>query len=163
LQEYVAEARQCGGRIVVPSQRLACLLPEFGGATIDKTGLLNVYLTDMRVIPRATSIMRYELELTRRSKLQFRFVRGDYSYRQLDSIAQQLGPDLVAAGLISVMVDEWVNKLRIGLPTEASIERAEAAIARLKLPRKAIILEKANPVQLLQSMTSRDPVTAFDV
>jgi hypothetical protein len=140
---------------------LACVLPEFGGATIDKSGVLNVSLTDMRILPRATSIMRYELELTRRSKLQFRFVRSDYSYRQLESIAQQLAPDLAAAGLISVMVDEWVNKVRIGLATDAAIVRVEAAIARLKLPRKAIVLEKAKLVPVLENSDWRSPVIAF--
>ena len=159
MQEFLAEVRKCTGRISMPAQRLACVLPEFGGATIDKTGVLTVFLTDMTAVPRATRIMRYELELGRRTALQFRFVHADYSYRNLESIAEQLAPDLGKTRVAYVWVDEWTNRLRIGFVTEESRLSLEAAIVRLKLPRNAVVLEKASYPQVLENFRFSKPVT----
>jgi hypothetical protein len=148
MTEFRAVLARCGDRLDFPAQRLACALPEFGGATIDSTGVLNVFLTNLRIFPRANRIVRYELELDRRSQLQFRFIQGDFSYQELDSMIRKLLPYL-GAGIASVTIDEWVNRLRIAFVTDDARARLERAIEELKLPRKAIILEKGEYAKVL--------------
>jgi hypothetical protein len=148
MTEFRVALARCGNRLASPAQRLACVLPEFGGATIDSTGVLNVFLTNLGILPRANRIVRYELELDRRSQLQFRFIQGDFSYQELDLMTQKLLPYL-GAGIASVGIDEWVNRLRIAFVTDDARARVEKAIADLSLPRKAIILEKGEYAKVL--------------
>src|SRR5438105_3486009 len=140
LGEYMSEVRKCG-RVVTPSQQLGCVLPEFGGAHIDSTGTLDVFITDLRILPRARRILHYQLELQKRSQLPVRFVQGDYSFQQMESAIKQLFPYL-GPGVASVGIDEWVNRIRITYVTDDGRARMEDAIRKLRLPRKAIILEK---------------------
>ena len=149
--EFGAALNQCaksGDRLSVPSLRLACVLPEFGGASIDSTGTLNIFVTDLRILPRAKVIVQYELDAERRSQLQFRFIKGDYSYRELESIIRKLLPYL-GSGVASVGIDEWVNRLKIAFVTDEARVRLEKAIAELGLARKAIILEKGEYATVL--------------
>jgi hypothetical protein len=149
--EFGAALTQCNksvDRLYLPSLRLACVLPEFGGGSIDSTGTLNIFVTDLRILPRAKRIVQYELNIERRSQLPVRFIKGDYSYRELESIIQELLPYL-GSGVASVGIDEWVNRLRIVFVTDEARVRLEKAIAELGLSRKAIILEKGEYAKVL--------------
>jgi len=148
MREYGAALIKCPGTVTRPAQRLACVLPEFGGATIDSTGVLNVFITDLAIIPRAQRIVQLELERDRRSQMHVRFIKGDFSYQQLDSIMRQLVP-YMHPGIASWGIDEWNNRVRVAFVTDDARVRLENAIRTLGLPRKAIVLEKGEYSQVL--------------
>jgi len=145
--EFSVEARKCP-RIVTVSQQLGCLIPEFGGAFVDSTKTLNIYLTDLASVPRAQRIVQLQLERHRRPQFPLRFIQGQYSFQQMDSIIQQMGA-FANKGIVSVRIDEFVNRIRIGYMTDDARARLEEGIKALGLPRGAIILEKGAPAQVL--------------
>jgi len=147
MGEYFAAVRECP-RATSASQLLGCVIPEFGGAFRDSTGTLNIYLTDLASLPRAQRIVHYELERQKRPELPVKFIKGQYSFQQFNSIIQQLLA-YSHEGIASVGIDEWINRLRIGYVTDDARARFENAIKALGIPREAIILEKGAYAQVL--------------
>ena len=145
--EFSAEANKCP-RIFTVSQQLGCLIPEFGGAFVDSTRTLNIYLTDLASVPRAQRIVHFQLERQKRPQLPVRFIQGQYSFQQMDSIIQQMGA-FANKGIVSVRIDEFVNRIRIGYMTDDARARLEEGIKTLGIARGAIILEKGAPAQVL--------------
>jgi hypothetical protein len=148
IQEYVAFVRTCE-RPAVASQILGCVLPEFGGAFRDSTGVLNVWLTDLEASPRATRIVQYELQRVGRSELSFRFRKGEFSFQEFNRYQRQLLPYLGPPGIAAWGIDEWTNRLRIVYVTEDVHQRLEAAIKKLGIPRASVQLEKGDYVRVL--------------
>ena len=146
--EFSVEARKCP-RIVTVSQQLGCLIPEFGGAFVDSTKTLNIYLTDLASVPRAQRIVQLQLERHRRPQFPLRFIQGQYSFQQMNSILQEIGAYASKGGVASLMIDEFVNRIRIAYVTEDARARLEEGIKALGIPRQAIILEKGAYAQVL--------------
>ncbi len=95
------------------SQRLARLIPQFGGAFVSD-GVLNVYLTDLGAADQARSVVRQELDTHGRRGLQVRFVHGTYSYRQLEAWRMALLPLFGTEGVVSLGIRERENRVGFG-------------------------------------------------
>ena len=153
MGEFFAEARKCTPPPSSPSQVLGCVIPEFGGAFRDSTGVLNVFLTDLESAPRAGRIIHYQLEMQKRPDLPVRFVKGQYSFQQMNSIIKQLSPYIAGGGVAAVGINEWVNRITITYVTNEARDRLEDAIRRLAIPREAIVLEKGEYAKVLKLFT----------
>jgi hypothetical protein len=124
------------------TKRLASQISDYGGAFMDKEGVLNVYLTDLSSAATARPIVQMELNHTGRPNVPVRFVKSQYRYRYLDSLATLLGPILSSGGVSCWGVDDRRNRLLICVPTDQDRERIIKAITAAKLPLAAIIVEK---------------------
>lgn len=122
------------------SQRLARLIPQFGGAFISD-GVLNVYLTDLSAADQARSVVRQELDMHGRPGLPVRFVRGTHSYRQLETWRIALLPLFSTDGVVSLGIDERGNSVGFGVETDAARVAIEAALDRFGVPPEAVIFE----------------------
>lgn len=125
-----------------PLQQFGRQVPEFGGAFVDQNAVLTIHLTDLSAVPRATEEIRRELRAQRREHQPLRFVKGDYSYRQLESFYRLLRPFLGQPGVSRVGVDERDNRLRIGVVGGDVRTRVENGIAALALPPAAFVIEE---------------------
>jgi hypothetical protein len=129
-------------RPVHMTQRLAEQIPDYGGAFIDKDGAINVYLTDLSAAVAARPIVQQELRMVGHPERPIKFVKGDYRYQFLDSLAKPLMHEF-GHGVSGWGVDDRNNRLVIFVVTDEDRERIVKAIAKAKLPLSAIIIKKA--------------------
>lgn len=102
------------------SERLARLIPSFGGAIVEPSAKrLVVYLTDLSSAPIAKSLVESDVRAYGRPELSVTFRQGRYAFTQLEKWQSSLllGP---SAGVVLAEIDERNNRLRIGITRESA-------------------------------------------
>lgn len=143
------------------SERLARVVPQFGGAYVASDGTLVVYLTDSRADAAIRAALNDELRRIDRPAQSIRTVRGEYAFKDLDRWVGQVTPHLAGLDLVFTEVDERSNRIRIGIAHESGRAAMERALAQAGVPRAAALIEVAPRPQLFTSLRGRiSPLTA---
>jgi hypothetical protein len=140
MHDYWKASVSCPNPLFTRFGRLNCALPEFSGGYVDSTGVLHMYLTDLRASKRASQLVHYEYDLHHVGTPPIRFFPSNYSYRAFASFYARLFPYL-GPGLRSTGMDEHKNRLRIQFLTEDALHQVEAAVKHEKIPPDAVYLE----------------------
>jgi hypothetical protein len=127
---------------VHPRDRIARALPQFAAIYVD-SGIV-VLLTDLSDTTRAEPMLR-QLFANRPGfdRESIRFARARYSHRQLRSWQECLRGNL-AGGWVSVSIAERENRVSIGIPSDTTRRRIEAAIRQRGLPLDAFKFERSS-------------------
>jgi hypothetical protein len=139
--------------------RLARQIPGFGGYWIDRDGSMNVTLTDASQESKVRALLEPVASLRRgdrggRGAASFRFHHADYDFVQLAGWHARLTPVLTVPGVVFTDADETANRIRIGISTPSARAAVEAEVARADVPRAAVIVEQAAPVERTASLSS---------
>lgn len=154
--------------------RAAQAVPGFGGMYFDRTGVLNVYATPARTrAPVARRQLAAELRAFRGGALAARIGRtsasgiaalspeamvvreGAYDFAQLQTWKERLSSLFGTRQVAYVDVDESLNRLRVGILASASRPAIQQTIARLGVPREAVLLTRTPPIRRLATVRDR--------
>lgn len=125
---------------VTSSQRIARQVPGFGGAFVEG-GVLNVYLTPGESRSLASSALLNELRTGRRAVMALRFRVASFGYEQLEALIERLLPVLGPPGIASYGIDEWNNRIRIGVVTDEAKAKVLRGMITLGVPNSAVVFE----------------------
>lgn len=136
---------------------VARLAPGFGGLYVDPDqDTLYVYL--LEDTPEA--VAELEAALTAifgaRAPKQSRLVvlQGQYSFLDLKAWLERLS-GVGITGLVFTDIDDARNRLNIGVMTDEVQAQVEEELARLGIPREAVIIEKSAPFEFLSSLQDK--------
>jgi hypothetical protein len=131
--------------------RMGREIPGFGGLFYDEQGRPNVYL----LAPRGAGAANLK------SLGQDVVVRqGDYEFARLLAWRYGLRPLLALPGVVYLDVDEARNRVVLGLDTGSRSksldrDRLERELLFTKVPRQAVLLEDAAPIEPLVNLKSK--------
>jgi hypothetical protein len=138
-------------------------VPGFGGFFLNQDGTASVYLTRGSSRAPAERVLAGYLKGRGLSTAAVRVVEGRYGWQQLQRWqAAATGEALAVPGAVFVDNDETSNRVRIGVENMGAMGQVRAAVARLRIPDDALIVERADPivqVATLQNVVDR-PVRA---
>src|SRR5687767_5536345 len=125
---------------------LARTVPGFGGFFIDAQGSPTIYLRDPSQRARAEQALSPYLRAQGIGAGRLKVLKGDYDWSQLESWFAGVSAEALAVpGAVFVDADEAINRVRIGVEPGAG-GRVRAALARLRMPDAAVIVEERAPV-----------------
>jgi len=122
-------------------------VPGFGGLYLDTTGTTHVYLVDLS---REGDVQ----DLGERVVVQ----QGDYDFRDLFAWKDELRPQLAQRGVVFLDIDEQRNRLVLGVESgsvETFTAQLETFLRDSRVPPAAVIVEAAEPMAPLASLTSK--------
>jgi hypothetical protein len=126
--------------------RIAEEVPGFGGMFYDSDGSLNIYLLEpgqAGEADRAVASICGDL-----APGQVKVLEGQYGFLQLREWYWQLGKLLRMKGVVFMVIDEARNRVVFGVEKGNALarEHVEQRLARLSVPREAIVVEQTDPV-----------------
>lgn len=121
--------------------------PGFGGMFIDTRGRLAVYLLDRAALPAARAAIETIFGADRIPAAGVRAVQGQYTISQLKAWTEQARVVLQHPGVTLVDLDEARNRVTIGVADNSQIGRVERMLSALRIPRKAVIIERSKPIR----------------
>jgi len=125
--------------------------PGFGGMFIDQEGSLSVYLLDVTQKTAAEATIAAVFGRDRIPPSGIRVLQGQYSFLQLKQWHDRLSPVVLAIpGVILTDIDEAKNRLRVGVERLKMTSRVEQQLAKLGIPREAVIIEETEPIKPLR-------------
>jgi hypothetical protein len=138
-------------------------VPGFGGFFLDRSGNPTLYLTRGSSRAPAERLLAGYLNRRGLTPAAVRVLEGRYGWHQLERwLAQASTEALAVPGAVFVDNDETINRVRIGVENLSASGQVRAALARLRIPDEAVIVERADPivqVATLQNVVDR-PVRA---
>lgn len=146
-----------------PASEFARQVPGFGGFFLDRSGNPTLYLT--RGSSRAPAERLLAGYLSRRglTPAAVQVLEGRYGWHQLERWQAQASSEALAVpGAVFVDNDETSNRVLIGVENLSAMGQVKAAVARLRIPDEAVIVQRADPivqVATLQNVVDR-PVRA---
>ena len=151
-REPVGPSEQPTGTDMAPVQdssdpaALARAVPGFGGFFIDAQGAPTIYLRDPSQGGRAEQALAPYLRAQGFGAGRLKVLKGEYDWAQLEGWFTGASAEALAVpGAIFVDADEASNRVRIGVE-RGSAGRVRAALARLRMPDGAVIVEEREPV-----------------
>jgi hypothetical protein len=137
------------------SSRIARQIPGFGGAFFDRTGTLNVYVTDGTPRPAAREVIVREVNRVPRRPFEIQFLTGRYDWEQLQRWRFAVLNLLTNTGAPWSEVDETANGIKIGVLSAAAQLLVEQSLNGLGVPREAIAFELTQTGVALQALADR--------
>jgi hypothetical protein len=144
-----------GGMQTIDDQfaEVARRVPEFGGMYLEAASdTLILYLTDTS--PAVVAAAKAELEavfgtdLPAHSRTAAR--QAQYGFLQLKEWHDRMNADVLGTpDVVFTDIDEVKNRLAVGVATAEARSAVEQHLARLGIPREAVNIEDAGPVQPL--------------
>jgi hypothetical protein len=131
-------------------------VPEFGGMYIDPASdTLVLYLTDTspNVVADAKAALEevFGSELPAHSRTTAR--QAQYGFLQLKDWHDRMNADVLGTpDVVFTDIDDAKNRLAVGVSSTEARVAVEQHLARLDIPREAVNIEDAGPVQPLQSL-----------
>ncbi len=130
--------------------RMGREIPGFGGLFYDEQGRPNVYLLDPRGTGAALKSLGQDVVVR----------QGDYEFARLLGWRYELRPLLALPGVVYLDVDEARNRVVLGLDATARSksldrDRLERELLFTRVPRQAVLLEDAAPIEPLVAVTLR--------
>jgi hypothetical protein len=144
--------------------RLAREVPGFGGMFYDASGTLNVYVArpaDRRSAQSAATLGADVATMARARGLIEPGARGAvvregaYDFLQLADWADRARGLLRVKGVVFTDIDESRNRLRVAITPATSLRRIETALAAMRVPREAVVVDRVNPVRQLATLRER--------
>jgi len=140
-----------------PASEFARQVPGFGGFFLDRSGNPTLYLTRGSSRAPAERLLAGYLGSKGLSPAAVRVLEGRYRWQQLDRWQALASAEALAVpGAVFVDNDETSNRVRIGVEHLSAMSQVRAAVARLRIPDEAVIVERAEPI--VQVATLRDVV-----
>jgi len=138
-------------------------VPGFGGFFLNRDGTPTVYLTRGSSRAPAERVLAGYLKGRGLPTAAVRVVEARYRWQQLERWQAAATVEALALpGAVFVDNDETSNRVRIGVENPGAMGQVRAAVARLRIPDEAVIVERADPivqVATLQNVVDR-PVRA---
>ena len=158
-----ARVQSSQGSDLPSAAEFARQVPGFGGFFLNQDGTPTVYLTRGSSRAPAERVLAGYLKGRGLSTAAVRVLEARYRWQQLERWqAAATGEALALPGAVFVDNDETSNRVRIGVENLGAIGQVRAAVARLRIPDDAVIVERADPivqVATLQNVVDR-PVRA---
>ena len=146
-----------------PASEFARQVPGFGGFFLDRSGNPTLYLTRGSSRAPAERLLAGYLRGRGLTTAAIRVLEGRYGWHQLERWQAQASTEALAVtGAVFVDNDETSNRVLIGVENLSASGQVRAALARLRIPDEAVIVERADPivqVATLQNVVDR-PVRA---
>jgi len=150
-----ARGAQAGSFADLPSAaELDRQVPGFGGFFLDASGSPTIYLT-RPAASRANAEQALAGYLNARGLgvAGLKVLQAHYGWQQLERWqAQATEAAFQSQGAVFVDNDETSNRVRIGVSDLSSMGEVRAAVARSGLPDDAVIIERAQPIQLVSTL-----------
>lgn len=126
----------------------------FGGFFFTKDGPVVIYLQDLSYAATArnavAAVLRNRL-LGRRHRgpavPEIRVERGDYTFLQLADWRDQMSASILGMKeTIWIDLDQRVNRVTVGVQTDAAREAVEAKLREMSMPVAAVTFQRASPI-----------------
>lgn len=154
-----ASVQTTQGSDLPSAAELARQVPGFGGFFLSRDGTPTVYLTRGSSRAPAERVLAGYLKGRGLSTAAVRVVEARYRWQQLDRWQASATVEALAVpGAVFVDNDETSNRVRIGVENLGAMGEVRAAVARLRIPDDAVIVERADPilqVATLQNVVDR--------
>jgi hypothetical protein len=126
---------------------LARAVPGFGGFFLDAQGAPTVYLKDAGQRGKTEQALAPFFQRRGLAPGRLKVLKGDYDWAQLESWLSAASAEALAVrGAVFVDADEARNRVLIAVEPGAG-GRVRAALAKLRLPDAAVIVEERAPVR----------------
>ncbi len=128
----------------------------FGGFFLDPQGAPTIYLTDPAEVDAAAAALAPFLAArgVDRSRLQVR--RADFDYARLESWFEAASPEALSVpGAVFADLDEASNRLRVGVAHGTAGAEVRRALAALRVPAEAVIVEETAPIRQVATLQER--------
>jgi hypothetical protein len=152
----LAARGQAGPAADLPSaEELDRQVPGFGGLFLDASGTPTVYLTRGSARANAERALAAYLNAQGLGVAALRVQEAQYGWQQLERWkAAATAAAFESEGAVFVDNDETANRVRIGVADLNSMGQVQAAVARSGLPDDAVIIERADPIVMVQAATN---------
>lgn len=158
-----ARAEGSQGPNLPSASEFARQVPGFGGFFLDRNGAPTVYLTRGSSRAPAERVLAGYLKGRGLSTAVVQVREARYHWQQLERWqAAATVEALSVPGAVFVDNDETRNQVGIGVENLSAIGQVRAALARLRIPDEAVVVDRADPivqVATLQNVVDR-PVRA---
>ncbi len=158
-----ARVQSSQGSDLPSAAEFARQVPGFGGFFLNQDGTATVYLTRGSSRAPADRVLAGYLKGRGLSTAAVRVVEARYRWPQLERWQAAATVEAFAVpGAVFVDNDETSNRVRIGVENLGAVGQVRAALARLRIPDDAVIVEQVDPilqVATLQNVVDR-PVRA---
>lgn len=135
---------------------LARTVPGFGGFFYDAQGNPTIYLKDAAVRSTAERTLGPYFSSVGTSPSAMRVIKADYDWASLERWQAAASVEALAKpGVVFVDADEATNRVRIGVERGTSGADVRAAVARLGMPDKAVIVQEVEPIRQLATLQDR--------
>jgi hypothetical protein len=129
--------------------QVARVAPGFGGMFLDESGALNVYLLDPTQQEAAEAAITAIFGREGLPPGEVRVLQGTYDFLQLWEWRHALRRDVLGLpGVTSLDIDDFSNRLRVGVERAEVELEVEKQLAKLGIPREAVNIEVEPPVEL---------------
>jgi hypothetical protein len=126
-------------------ERIACLVPEYGGFFYDSAKVLNVILSDTARAAEIRPLLRTAFRVSGSQDLKLR--KGKYTYRELDGFLKLLSP-VMSEGIAMVSIGGRRNRVDIVYVTSLARDSIWKRVHDLGLPADAFGLERGDYFQV---------------
>ena len=135
---------------------LASGVRGFGGFFLDRQGVPSVYLTDPAQREVAAAALAPFLTAQGVDRARLQVLRADFEYARLESWFEAASPAALSVpGAVFVDLDEASNRLRVGVAHGAAGTKVRRALASLRVPAEAVIVEESAPIRQVVSLQDR--------
>lgn len=129
---------------------LARWVRGFGGFFLDRDGVPTVYLTDPAEHAAAAAALAPYLAAQGLDRSRLRTLRADFDYARLERWFEEGSSEALSVpGAVFVDLDEASNRLRVGVAHGASEGEVRRALAALRVPAEAVVVEQTAPIRQL--------------
>ena len=158
-----ARVQSSQGSDLPSAAEFARQVPGFGGFFLNRDGTPTVYLSRGSSRAPAERVLAGYLKGRGLSTAAVRVVEARYGWQQLQRWQAAATVEALAVpGAVFVDNDETSNRVRIGVENLGAVGQVRAALARLRIPDAAVVVERSDPivqVATLQNVVDR-PVRA---
>jgi hypothetical protein len=131
-------------------------VPGFGGAYLTDDGALNLVMVDASKAAAAEGAIRSMFDMTNVEYSTVRVQQGTYAFDQLkgwnDAVEQNI---LNREGVVFTDIDERNNTVRVGISDPAIRKDVEGIYAAAGVPKNALAIEHAEPVQQVATLQDK--------
>jgi hypothetical protein len=129
-------------------------VPAFGGLFIGPDKTLQMYLLDPAQKAAAEEAIFAVFGRERFPEGEIRVLQGQYGFLQLKAWHdRQRVVTLAIPGVVRTSIAESKNQLKIGVSDLDVISQVERELANLGIPREAVDIVQAKPIELYQDLT----------
>ncbi|MBI3450427.1 MAG: hypothetical protein HY049_16115 [Acidobacteria bacterium] len=127
----------------------------FGGLFLDENGEANVYLGESASRETTLAAVGDVLRAKGIEAGTIHVLEARYDFSTLARFKAALGPVQNLPGVVFTDIDEATNRIRIGIERGADRSAVEEVIAAAGVPEEAVMVDAAEPIGFLSTVTSR--------
>ena len=128
----------------------------FGGFFLDRDGAPTIYLRDAAERGAAEVALAPFLAERGKSGSDLRVLPAAFEYSHLESWFEKASPEALAVpGAVYADLDEGSNRLRIGVAGGGAVGAVRRALAGLRIPDAALVVEEVAPIRAVATLEER--------